>query len=267
MLIAILGGGVLGEAIARGLISSGYEVIVTEKRDERIRELEKLGFIVMKNNKAAVKQAEIVILCVKPKDIEDLLNEISEEIKGKILISVAAAIPISFLKKVAQGAKIFRAMPNLAVLVREAFIAYSADQNISQGDIEVVTKVLGALGKVYMVEETHMDAITALNGCAPAYMSLVAEAMMYAGLEIGLERDLTLAIVAQAMIGTGKLILDGKKTPSEICAMVTTPGGVTVEGLFELESFPVRHAFMRAIKAAAEKTRKTSLSFGYQTDS
>ncbi|MEM3955228.1 MAG: pyrroline-5-carboxylate reductase [Candidatus Bathyarchaeia archaeon] len=263
MLIAILGGGVLGEAIARALSSSGYEVIITEKREERIRELEKIGFKVTKDNKMAVRKAEIAILCVKPKDVEDLLKEVNEEIKGKILVSVAASVPINFLRRVAQGAKIFRAMPNLAVLVREAFIALSADQNVSQEDIEVVTKVLGSLGRIQMVDETNMDAITALNGCAPAYMSLVAEAMMYAGLEIGLERELALMMVAQAMVGTGKLILEGKKTPSEICAMVTTPGGVTIEGLFELESFPVRHAFMRAIKAAAEKTRKASLSLEY----
>ncbi|MEM1585850.1 MAG: pyrroline-5-carboxylate reductase [Candidatus Bathyarchaeia archaeon] len=262
MLITILGGGVLGEAIAKGLVSSGYKVIVTEKRDERIRELENIGLNVMRDNRAAVKQADITILCVKPKDVEDVLKEISEEIKGKILISVAAAVPISFIKKIVTNAKIIRTMPNLAALVREAFIAYSADPDVSKEDLEIVEKVLGVLGKVRMVDEAHMDALTALNGCAPAYMSLVAEAMMYAGLEIGLERDLALTIVAQAMVGTGKLILEGKKTPSEICAMVTTPGGVTIEGLFELESFPVRHAFMRAIKAAAEKTHKISVSFG-----
>ncbi|MEM1514869.1 MAG: pyrroline-5-carboxylate reductase [Candidatus Bathyarchaeia archaeon] len=264
MLITILGGGILGEAIARGLISSGYKVIVAEKRIERIHELENMGLRVTGDNKAAVKQADVIILCVKPKDVKETLKEVSEEIKSKILISIAAAVPINFLKKIVSGAKIIRAMPNLAVLVREAFIAYSAESDVNEEDLRVVEKILNALGRTARVNEEQMDALTALNGCAPAYISLVAEAMMYAGLEIGIERDLALAIVAQAMIGTGKLILEGEKTPSEICAMVTTPGGVTIEGLFELESFPVRHAFMKAIKIAAEKTHKISLSFDQQ---
>lgn len=261
MIIAVLGGGVLGEAIARSLTLVGYEVIVTEKRAERINELERLGFKVTGDNKVAIRKADVVILCVKPKEVEETLKEVGEEIRGKILISVAAAVSIGFLKKLAPEAKIIRTMPNLAVLVREAFIAYSTDSNVTGKDLEAALKVLNALGKAYKVNEGQMDAMTALNGCAPAYLSLIAEAMMYAGLKIGVERDLALTIVAQAMIGTGKLILEGKKTPSEICAMVTTPGGVTIEGLFEMESFPIRHAFMKAIETATEKTRKISYSF------
>lgn len=262
MIVAIIGGGVLGEALARGLSSSGFDVMVAEKRVERIDELKKLGLRVTENDRDAVRAADIVILCVKPKDVEETLREIDNEVKGKILISVAAAVPISFLKKLAPEAKIIRAMPNLAVLVREAFIAYSVDPDVGQEDLEKALRVLNALGRTWKVDEDQMDAMTALNGCAPAYMSLVAEAMIYAGLEIGVERDLALMIVAQAMVGTGKLILEGKKTPSEICALVATPGGVTIEGLFEIESFPVRHAFMKAIKAAAEKAHKLSLTFG-----
>ncbi|MEM1673840.1 MAG: pyrroline-5-carboxylate reductase [Candidatus Bathyarchaeia archaeon] len=261
MIIAVLGGGVLGEAVAGSLVSGGYEVVVAEKKEERIGELRKLGLNVTNNNRAAVKEADIVILCVKPKDVESAIKEVSEEIKGKILISMAAAVSIDFLKKLAPEAKIIRTMPNLAVLVREAFIAYTPDLNVTQKELEIALEVLNTLGKACMVDEAQMDVMTAFNGGAPAYMSLIAEAMMYAGLEIGVERDLALTIVAQAMIGTGKLILQGKKTPSEICAMVATPGGVTIEGLFEMESFPIRHAFMKAIKAAVEKARKLSLSF------
>lgn len=264
MRIAILGGGVLGEAIARGLNEGEYEVIIAEKKAERISELESMGFRVVGDNRAAVREADILILCVKPKEVEEALKEISAEIKGKILISAAAAVPISFLKKLAPETKIIRIMPNLAVLVRESFIAYSVDSDVTNKDLEIALRVLNVLGKTYMVSEEQMDAMTALNGCAPAYLSLVAEAMMYAGLKIGVERDLALSIVAQAMVGTGKLLRDAKKTPSEICAMVTTPGGVTIEGLFEMESFPIRHAFMKAIETAAEKTRKITNSLGNQ---
>lgn len=260
MIIAVIGGGVIGEAVARTLTLSGYDVIVAEKRDERIRELENLGLRVTADSKMAARQADVVILCVKPKDIESALKEINEEIEGKLLISLAAAVTIDFLKRLAPRAKVVRAMPNLAVAVRESFTAYSAEQGLKPEEREMVVNLLRSLGVVEKIDESYMDAITALSGCAPAYMALIAEAMTYAGLEAGLERSLALKVAAQAMIGTGKLILEGQKTPSQIRDMVTTPGGVTIEGLFELEKVPIRRAFMSAVKAAMEKSRKITLA-------
>jgi pyrroline-5-carboxylate reductase len=260
MSIAVIGGGVIGEAVARNLVSSGYDVIVSEKRVERVRDLEKMGLNVTMDNAAAASVAEMVILCVKPKDVEGILMEIRGKIKNKVVVSLAAAITLNFLRRVAPEARFIRAMPNLAVIVRESFIAYCAGSDLSREDLDEAVRVLSALGSVREVDESYMDAITALSGCAPAYLSLIAEAMMYAGLEVGLERNLALTLAAQAMIGTGKLILEGHKAPSEIRDMVTTPGGVTIEGLFELERFPIRHAFMSAVKAAAEKSRRITLA-------
>ncbi len=258
--VAVIGGGVIGEAVARNLISSGYDVIVSEKRVERVKDLEKTGLNVTTDNVAAASRAEIVILCVKPKDVEGVLKEVREEIKNKVVISLAAAITLDFLRRIAPEARFIRAMPNLAIIVRESFIAYCLSSDLSSEDLKKAIGVLSALGSANEVDESHMDAITALSGCAPAYLSLIAEAMMYAGLEVGLERNLALTLAAQAMVGTGKLILKGRRAPSEIRDMVTTPGGVTIEGLFELEKFPIRHAFMSAVKAAAEKSRRITLA-------
>ncbi|MBS7634078.1 pyrroline-5-carboxylate reductase [Candidatus Bathyarchaeota archaeon] len=258
--VAVIGGGVIGEAVARNLVSSGYDVIVSEKRVERVKDLKKTGLNVTMDNLAAASRAEMVILCVKPKDVEGVLKEIREEIKNKVVVSLAAAITLDFLRKIAPEARFIRAMPNLAIIVRESFIAYCLSPDLSSEDLKKAIGVLSALGSANEVDESHMDAITALSGCAPAYLSLIAEAMMYAGLEVGLERNLALTLAAQAMIGTGKLILKGRRVPSEIRDMVTTPGGVTIEGLFELEKFPIRHAFMSAVKAAAEKSRRITLA-------
>ena len=107
-----------------------------------------------------------------------------------------------------------------------------------------------------------MDAITALSGCAPAYLSVVLEALTYAGLEAGLPKDVALLSAAQSMVGTGRLVLEAEKHPAEIRDMVTTPGGVTIEGLQVLERFPVRHAFMMAVKAATEKSMRVSEALG-----
>lgn len=260
IVVAVIGGGVIGEAVARNLVSSGYDVIVSEKRVERVKDLEKIGLNATMDNVAVASQAGIVILCVKPKDVEGVLKEIREEIRNKVVVSLAAAITLDFLRKIAPEAKFIRAMPNLAIIVHESFIAYCSSPDLSGEDLEKAVGVLSALGSVREVDESHMDAITALSGCAPAYLSLIAEAMMYAGLEVGLERNMALTLAAQAMIGTGKLILEEHRSPSEIRDMVTTPGGVTIEGLFELEKFPIRHAFMSAVKAAAEKSRRITLA-------
>lgn len=260
MIVAVIGGGVIGEAVARNLSLSGYEVVVTEKRPKRIKELKNLGLNVMTDNRMAVEQADIIVLCVKPKDIKSVFEEVGDEIKGKLVISLAAAVKLSLLKRFAPEAKFIRAMPNLAIIVREAYIAYSTTPEVSHEELNLAIKLLSSLGKVRRIDENYMDAITALSGCAPAYLALIAEAMMYSGLEVGLDRDMALAIAAQAMIGTGKLILEGKKTPSQIRDMVTTPGGVTIEGLFELEKVPIRYAFMSAIKAATEKSYKITMT-------
>lgn len=265
MMVAVIGGGVIGEAVAKTLTLNGYNVVVAEKRIERVKELEGMGLKATTDNRAVAKQADIIVVCVKPKDVKSVLEEINEEIRGKILISLAAAVTIGFIKKLVPEAKVVRAMPNLAISVGESFTAYSTEPGLRAEEKEKVIKLLRVFGVVEEIDESYMDAITALSGCAPAYMALIAEAMIYAGLEVGLERNLAMKIAAQVMIGTGKLILEGQKTPSQIRDMVTTPGGVTIEGLFELEKFPIRYAFMSAVKAAKEKSRviTSALSEGY----
>jgi len=199
-------------------------------------------------------------LCVKPKDVEKVIKEIRNEIKGKLILSMAAALGLDFLAKTAPEAKFVRAMPNIAILVQESFTAYSIGSNVTLEDKDRTEKLLSALGKTVEIDERQMDALTALSGCAPAYLSVILEAMTHAGSETGLPRELALVASAQSMIGTGKLVLETEKAPSEIKDMVTTPGGVTVEGLRELDKVPIRHAFISAIKAATEKSKKMSQS-------
>jgi len=260
MAVAIIGAGIIGSAIVKSLLQSGYEgrIIATRRHIEAIRDFEKLGVNVTDDNKRAAREADIIVLCVKPKDVEKVIKEVRNEIKGKLIISMAAALGLDFLAKTAPEAKLVRAMPNIAILVQESFTAYSIGSNVTLEDKDRTEKLLSALGKTVEIDERQMDTVTALSGCAPAYLSLILEAMTYAGLEAGLTRELALAASAQSMIGTGKLVLEAQKTPSEIKDMVATPGGVTVEGLRELEKVPIRHALMSAIEAATEKSKKIS---------
>ncbi|MGQ9507636.1 MAG: pyrroline-5-carboxylate reductase [Candidatus Bathycorpusculaceae bacterium] len=253
--IAVIGAGVIGGAIVKSLIKKGYKgkVIATRRQINKLKELEKLGAIITTNNKEAAKKADVIFICVKPGDVGKVLKEIRREVEGKIVISTAATIPLIFYKKIVPNAKFVRTMPNIAVLVQESFTAYCCDKELTSEDKKKVKALLNVMGLYQEVEEKHMDAITALSGSGPGYMSIIIEALMYAGLRVGLSRELALYSSAQTVLGTGKLILKTGKHPAEIKDMVTTPGGTTIEAIYELEGSQIRQALMEAVTQATKK--------------
>ncbi|MEM1540467.1 MAG: pyrroline-5-carboxylate reductase [Candidatus Bathyarchaeia archaeon] len=256
--IAVIGAGMIGGAIVKSLLRKRYEgeVIATRHDLGKLRELEVLGAKITTNNREAAEKADIIFLCVKPGDVERVVKEISGEIKGKLVISTAATIPLKFYKSVAPHAKFIRTMPNIAALVQESFTAYCCDEDVTEDDKKKVEKLLGLLGVCQEVEEKYMDAITALSGSGPAYISIIIEALMYSGLRVGLPRNLALYSAAQTVLGTGKLILETQEHPAKIKDMVTTPGGTTIEAVYELEGSQIRQALMRAVKEATEKCQR-----------
>ncbi len=252
--------GAIGSAVVRGLLEGGREseIIAVDMQVEKLSELAKLGVSTTQDNRWAAEEAEIIILCVKPKDVGKVLEGTKEGLAGKLVISVAAAVSLEFLKKVAPKAKFIRTMPNLGVLVREAFIAYCADSDVTREDKKQAESLLESLGKVAEINERQMDAITALSGCAPGYLALVLEAMTNAGQAAGLPADLALAASAQSLVGTGKLVLDARKTPVTIRQMVATPGGVTEAELKELANADVAQSFVDAIRVGTAKSKMIS---------
>jgi pyrroline-5-carboxylate reductase len=253
--IAIIGAGMIGGAIVKSLSKKKYKgkIIATRREIEKLKELEKLGATISTDNKKAAKEASIIFLCVKPNDVEKVLKEINNEIDGKLIISTAATIPLKFYKKIAPKAKFVRIMPNVAVLVQESFTAYCCDENVTPEDKKKVKEILDMFGRSEEVEEKHMDAITALSGSGPGYISIIMEALMYAGLKVGLPRDLALYSSAQTVLGTGKLLLETKEHPAKIKDMVTTPGGTTIEAIYQLEGSQIRQALMKAVEEATKK--------------
>jgi pyrroline-5-carboxylate reductase len=255
--IAIIGAGMMGGAIIKSLLKGGYKGKITavDVQVEKLREFEALGVKTSSDNKKAAADADIVFIIVKPVDVEKVLKEISKEIKGKLLVSVAATVPLSFLKKNAAEAKIVRIMPNLSALVQAAYTAYVCESNVAVADKEKVKAILNMMGVCEEMDEKYMDAITAVSGSGPGYMSIIIEALTYAGLKVGLPRSTALACAAQTVMGTGKLVLDLHEDPAKIRDMTTTPGGTTIEAIYQIEQSQIRSAMIRAIEEATKKSQ------------
>ncbi|MBC7094385.1 pyrroline-5-carboxylate reductase [Thermococcus sp.] len=257
MRIAVIGAGTIGSAVAKALAEEGYEVVATRRKTSKVMWLEDYGVEVSNDNKAAAEKADIVILAVKPNKVKKVLEEVKPAVEGKILISFAAGLSLNFLKRLT-GAKIVRAMSNIAVLVKESFTAYTTD-DLDKEEIELVERIFGAFGKCIRVEEEYMDAITGLSGSGPAYASVFLEALIYGGLKVGLPRDIARLAAAQTLLGTAKLLLETDFHPAQVREMVTTPGGTTIDGIFELEDNRFRTAIMKAVEAATKKSKILSL--------
>lgn len=251
--IAVLGAGVIGSAICKCLISEGYEVTATRRKLEKGRSLEKMGVRVITDNRLAAEEADLVLFTVKPFQVIPLALEVSEEIRGKICISMAAALELSLLCKVLPDVKWIRGMTNTCAIVKKAFTVYTPSKNLSNDDLSMVDGLLQTMGLVEMVEERFMDPLTAMSGSGPAYIYLVIEALTYGGLRVGIPRDLACKAAASTAIGASELLLSADVHPAELRDQVVTPGGTTIEGIYELEDAQIRTAFMRAISAATER--------------
>ena len=262
--IAVIGAGVIGGAIVKSLLKKGYcgKVVATRRDVEKLREFERLGVSVFRDNRKAAREADVIFLCVKPNDVEKVLKEICKEIEGKLVISTAATVPLKFYKQTVPNAKFVRIMPNIAVMVQASYTAYCCGENVTREDKKKVKALLDMMGICEEIDEKYMDAITALSGSGPGYISIIVEGLMYAGLKVGLPRDLALYSAAQTVLGTGKLVLKTREHAAKIKDMVTTPGGTTIEAIYELEGSQIRPALMRAVEKATEKCQKIRQNFG-----
>jgi pyrroline-5-carboxylate reductase len=260
MRIAILGTGKIGESLLAGLRSSDWaDIIASSRREERAAELrERHGVEATTSNAEAIKGADVVVLAVKPQDIETLLGEIGHLLTSEqTVLSVAAAIPTERIERhVAADVPVVRSMPNTPATVHEGVAGMCAGKHAGAEHLERAGTVLRAVGAVVEVPESQMDAITAVSGSGPAYYALLAEAMIDAGLMLGLSREISTKLVVQTMLGTAKLLRDEHMHPVELRELVTSPGGTTTRAIRELEQAGVRAAFLNAINAANERSKE-----------
>jgi len=261
--IAILGAGRIGEALISGLLSSGWreagEIAASSRRDDRVAELaERYGIRATASNIEAAAGASLVVVSVKPQDIDALLGEIGTAITPEqTVLTIAAATPTATVERhLAAGVPVVRAMPNTPSTVHEGIAALCGGAHAGEAHVTLAAEALAHLGSVVRVPERSMDAVTAVSGSGPAYFALLAEAMIEAGLLLGLSREISTQLVVQTMLGTAKQLRDEGLHPVELREMVTSPGGTTIAAIRELESAGVRAAFLNAIQAAMTRARE-----------
>ncbi len=261
--IAVLGAGKIGEALISGLLSSGWrqpaDISASSRRAERVQELiDRHGVGATSSNAEAAADAALVVIAVKPQDIATLLDEIHDVITPEqTVLSVAAAIPTATIEaRLGPGVPVVRAMPNTPSVVHEGVAGLCAGAHADDAHVTLAEEALAHLGAVVRVPEKLMDAVTAVSGSGPAYFALLAEAMIEAGLLLGLSREISTQLVVQTMLGTAQQMRDQKMHPVELREMVTSPGGTTIAAIRELEIAGVRAAFLNAISAAMVRARE-----------
>ncbi len=261
--IGFLGAGNMAEALVRGLVQGGVvapeKIIASGPRGERMAELaETYRIETTTDNAALAKQADILVLAVKPQILERVVREIASSIgPHTLIISVAAGVDTAAIEShLPSGARVVRAMPNTPALVRAAATAISRGRHATEADLREAKTIFDAVGLTIVLDESQLDAVTGLSGSGPAYIFLILEALADAGVKVGLSRRSAQRLAAQTVMGSAKLLLDTDEHPGRLKDMVTSPGGTAIAGLHTLEEGGLRTTLINAVETATKRARE-----------
>ncbi|MEI2764999.1 MAG: pyrroline-5-carboxylate reductase [Dermatophilaceae bacterium] len=256
---AIFGAGVMGETLLSGLLRSGrdpHSIVVTDKRAEHAQTLRDRYAVEVLDNVEAAQRAQTLVLVVKPQDMDALLSEIHDHIHpGNLVVSLAAGIPTAYLeRRLPRGSSVVRVMPNTPALVDEGMAAVSPGAHCTEAHLAEAQALLASCGKVVQVPEKHQDAVTAISGSGPAYIFYVVEAMIEAGVLLGMPRATSTELVVQTLYGAATMLRETGEHPTVLRERVSSPGGTTMAAIRQLDDHKVRAAFMTAMEAAAARS-------------
>jgi pyrroline-5-carboxylate reductase len=260
-MIAILGAGKMGEALLSGVLRAGRrpaEFMVTVRREERGALLRERYGVEVATNAEAAKRAETLILAVKPQDMAVLLQDVAPHMPaGRLVISIAAGIPTPFVEsRLPQGVPVVRVMSNTPVHVDQAMSVISAGSHADEEHLKRTEELLAPVGKVLRIPESLQNAATALSGSGPAYFYYLVEAMVDAGILLGMPRAAALEMVIQSAVGAAVMLRDSGEHPVLLREAVTSPAGTTISAIRELERHGVRAAVIEAIESARDRGRE-----------
>lgn len=259
-MIGFVGGGNMAEALIKGMVQSGNrDIIVSDPIDDRRAYLEKAyGVKVTKDNIEAVKSSVVVVLAVKPQQMEEVLQEIASSVTQEhTVVSIAAGITLKFVQDRLKSDRVIRAMPNMGAQVGEGMTALSLCECFGGPGLNMAREIFMASGRVLMLPEKHIDAVTALSGSGPAFIALFIGAMADAAEKAGLTHDDAMALAVQTATGTSKLLDEGLE-PARLIEKVRSPGGTTAEGLKVFEEKGLEKIVFEALEAARKRARELS---------
>ncbi len=261
--IGFLGAGRMATALARGFITSSLVPAARVRASDvsaeaRGRFARETGARAAASNVEVARQADLLVLAVKPNHVAEVLAEIKDPVTpSQVLVSIAAGVPLSDLQAgLGARARVVRVMPNTPALVGACAAAYALGRAATPSDARLVQRLFSAVGLAFEVKESLLDAVTGLSGSGPAYACLVIEALSDGGVAAGLPRDIATRLAAQTLLGTARLVLEAGLHPGVLKDMVASPGGTTIEGLHQLEKGGLRGALMNAVRAAAERSKQ-----------
>jgi pyrroline-5-carboxylate reductase len=259
--VALLGVGKLGEALLSGLLRSGRPpagLLAAERSAAHAAEIAARYGVATPSPREAVEAADVVLLAVKPQDMRALLTDVGPSVRaGALVVSLAAGIPSSFVEELLpEGTPVVRVMTNTPVFVDEAMSAISAGAHATGEHLQLVEDLLARVGKVVRVPESQQDAVTALSGSGPAYFFFLVEAMIDAGILLGLPRAVAAELIVQTAVGSARMLRESGEHPVMLREAVTSPGGTTISAIRTMEDHGVRAALLAAIEAARDRSRE-----------
>jgi len=252
----------MGEALAGGILSGGLaqaeDITIHDILEERLAYFKNRYHVnVSENVSGAIETSDIVILAVKPQNMEKVLEDIAGAIEDKLIISIAAGITLGFIEEhLGEKTRAVRVMPNTPALIGEGAAALAGGKNATDNDITTARRIFDSVGVTVVVKEGLIDAVTGLSGSGPAYGFIIIDALTKAGISQGLEAGTALKLASQTMLGAAKLCLNGDRTPTQLTDMVTSPGGTTIEGIKALEAGRIRETLAAAVKAATKRSKE-----------
>jgi pyrroline-5-carboxylate reductase len=257
--IAVVGAGKIGESLLAGLLGAGHapgELMFTERHPERAQELSARLGVAAVDVPTAAATADVVVVAVKPQDIDPVLVELGPALRPETLVvSLCAGLPTALYEAaLPEGTPVVRVMPNTPMVVGEAMSAISPGTHATDEQLAVVEKLLAAVGRVVRVPESQQDAVTALSGSGPAYFFYLVEAMIDAGILLGLPRTVAADLIVQSAFGAARMLRESDDHPVILREAVTSPAGTTIAAIRELERHGVRAALIAAIEAARDRS-------------
>jgi pyrroline-5-carboxylate reductase len=261
--IAVVGAGNMAEALVKGLIQAegidATNIVVSARRVARAERLaSKYSVTASPDNASCVRDAAIVLLAVKPQVMSGVLAGLRPHIsKDALVLSVAAGITTSTIESLLEpGVRVVRAMPNTPAMIGMSATAIAPGANATDADMESARVVFAAVGRVVLVDEVHLDAVTGLSGSGPAYIFLIMEALADAGVKVGLSREIALELAAQTLLGSAQMLLQTGEHPGRLKDQVTSPGGTAIAGLHTLEEGGLRTTLINAVEAATRRAKE-----------